>query len=221
MPATWWLFPPCPWVRNQYKVEVTRRTQRTSKNPVPTAVPNVVDFLAALPPDVFERERGSFLECLNKNLTRASERFLCNCCSCAWQSSTNLGYFQESRVKAYKTVGNHEDEFGSGGPSTNFGVTSPSELSRMARSYGSDASTSFARSPHIYPLASLSLTIVGNACDSSPDFALIVSFRHSFVDLEVSLLVTHSVVVAPISRTAESGRVSTQHSHHQTFYSLQ
>ena len=207
--------------RNQYKAEVARQTQRTSENLVPTEVANVVDSVATLSPDVFERERCSFLECFNNNSTRASERFLCNCCSYAWQSSTNLGYFQESRVKAHKTVANHEDDFVLGGPSTNFGARSPSELGRMAGSYGSDAATSFARSPHIYPIASLSSTIAGNACDSSPGFALIVSFRHSFIDLEVSLLVTHSVVVAPISRTAESGRVSTQHSHHQTFYCLQ
>ena len=46
-------------------------------------------------------------------------------------------------------------------------------------------------------------------------------FRHSFVDLEAPLLVIQSVVAAPVDRTAESRRVLTQHSRHQTFCSLQ
>lgn len=122
-------------LRNQYKAEAARRTPQTSENHVPTEVANVVDFLATLSPDVFERERHSFLECFNKNSTRASERFLCNCCSCACQSSINLGYFQESRVKAYKTVANHEDDFGLGGPNTNFGVTSPLNLRVLKQAF--------------------------------------------------------------------------------------
>ena len=104
------------------------RTQQTSETPIPTQVANVVDFLSTLSPDAFQREQGNFLACFEKNSTKASERFLCNCCSCASQASTNLGYFQESRVKAYKTIARHEDDFGLGGPSTNFGVTNPLNL---------------------------------------------------------------------------------------------
>ena len=100
------------------------------------------------------------------------------------------------------------------------GVRTSGELGRMAGSFSSDASTSLARPSRFCPTASLSSTVAGNACDSSPDFALNAYFRHSFVDLEAPLLVIRSVVAAPVDRTAESGRVSTQHSRHQTLFSL-
>ena len=100
------------------------------------------------------------------------------------------------------------------------GVRTSGELGRMAGSCSSDASTSLARPSYVCPTASLSSTVVGNARDSSPDSVLNVCFHHSFVDLEAPLLVIRSVVAAPVDRTAESGRVSTQHSRHQTLFSL-
>ena len=74
--------------------------------------------------------------------------------------------------------------------------------------------------PHVCPTASLSSTATGNTSDSLPDFVLTAYFCHSFVALEASLLVTRSIVAAPIDQKAESGRVSTQHSRHQPFWSL-
>ena len=46
-----------------------------------------------------------------------------------------MGYFQESRVKAYQTVARHEDEFGLGQPITNFGATTPLNLSTLQRAF--------------------------------------------------------------------------------------